>query len=409
MIGAETLVGPERFRADVLAQVRPPAGTSPVDWALVDQDDLEAVLRAAAEDAGADVRFGAEVRDVELDDEGVTARIGDTAVRARHVIAADGNRAGLRARLGVGAEELAPASHAVHFLVEGDIPGEHRFLLAYLDHPVTGTVLVPMRQPGRWMVGVPHDPASGEPSPEQCLEWARAAVGVPDLPLALVPPAAHTTIGAWLARSYRHGRVLFAGDAAHVMPPAGSYGASTGIADAHNLAWKLAAVLRGDAGDALLDTYEAERRPVAAATISTSLQLLGDRHHAAGAEATRVDDLSMIFGYRYRSAAVCTEPDTPDGPVEDPRAPSGRPGLRVPHAPLPDGRSTTDLCTGAFTLLTCGDGWGDAGVDVVRLDPRHGEVLGIGAGGASLVRPDGFVAWRSADRCGDLPRVLGRP
>jgi putative polyketide hydroxylase len=193
------------------------------------------------------------------------------------------------------------------------------------------------------------------------------------------------------------------------MPPAGSYGPSTGIADAHNLAWKLAAVLRGDAGDALLDTYEAERRPVAAATIATSLQMVGDRHHATGAEATRVDDISMIFGYRYRSAAVCTEPDTPDGPVEDPRAPSGRPGLRAPHVPLPGGASTTDLCTGSFTLLTCGDGWERAGIDVVRVDPRFGDVLGIGSEGASLVRPDGFVAWRSAGRSDELPRVLGLP
>ncbi|MGI5127936.1 FAD-dependent monooxygenase [Pseudonocardia sp. CA-107938] len=423
MIGAETLAGPTRFRVDVLSQERPPAGVSPTDWALVDQDDLEAEVRTAAEKAGADVRFGVEAGEVTVDGEGVSARLrelatgAETLVRAHYVIAADGNRAGLRARFGVGAEELAPVAHAAHFLVEGDIAavaGDRRFLLAYLDRPVTGTVLVPMRQPGRWMVGVPHEPVGGDPSPEECLAFARAAVGVPDLPLTLVPAlpggrvVSTTTIGAWLARSYRAGRLLFAGDAAHVMPPAGSYGASTGIADAHNLAWKLAAVLRGDAGDALLDTYEAERRPVAATTIDTSLQLLGNRHHAEGADATRVDDISMIFGYRYRSTAVCTEPGTPAGPVADPRIPSGCPGLRVPHLPLPGGASTTDLCTGGFTLLACADGWEGAGVEVQRFDPKYRDLLGVGDTGASLVRPDGFVAWRCTDRPDRPARELRR-
>ncbi|WP_020666529.1 FAD-dependent oxidoreductase [Amycolatopsis nigrescens] len=439
MIGADTLAGEERFRLDVLTHLRPPETLSPADWALTDQDELERILRAHAERGGADVRFGTELVSFDTSDaEGVTAILreldsgAEYRVRADYLIAADGHRAGIRGRLGIGADGPGVLSEVVNFVFDADLTavlGDRRFLLAYLDQPVTGTALVPLREFGRWMLGVPRHPELGtsvdDVTERRCAELARAAVGDPDLELTLVPPVpgwpqkvSGTRIGGWVADRYRAGRVFFAGDAAHVVPPSGSYGANTGIADAHNLAWKLAAVLNGQAGQALLDTYEDERRPVAQTTLETAMRLLHDRHQGTGDDVTKVDDLAMIFGYRYHSAAVSTETSVPDGPVEDPRTPTGRPGLRAPHVWLDRAGtrlSTLDLCTGACTLLAgpAGGAWAaaaeKAAADGIELnfhrvgaelrDPenRFLDAYGIGKTGATLIRPDGFVAWRAAE------------
>ncbi|MCM3920578.1 FAD-dependent monooxygenase [Frankia sp. AiPs1] len=265
MIGAETLTGEERFRFDVLARVRPLASVSPTDWAMIDQDELEHVVRAHAERSGADVRFGTELVSFDAGAGGVTTLLRDVGsgaeyrIDADYLIAADGHRAGLRHQLGIGADGPGVLFPVMNFIFDADLSTAlrgRRFLLAYLDRPTTGTALVPLRQFGRWALGVPYHSERGE-SPDdftdqRCAELAREAVGIPDLELTLVPPmpgrdqkAASTRIGGWVARRYRAGRVFFVGDAAHVVPPTGSYGANTGIADAHNLAWKLAAVIRG--------------------------------------------------------------------------------------------------------------------------------------------------------------------
>jgi len=454
MIGADTLTGQERFRFDLLAHVRPPATLSPTDWGMIDQDELERVVRARAEHGGADVRFGTELVSVDSDDDGVTAVVRDLdsgaeyRVGADYLVAADGHRAGVRNRLGIGVDQPGALAHAAYFLFDADLTAAlrgRRFLLAYLDQPTTGTALVPLREFGRWMLGVPYHPELGESpddfSEQRCVELARRAVGMADLDLTLVPPVPgrpqkifHSTGGGWVAHRYRDGRVFFAGDAAHVVPPSGSYGANTGIADAHNLAWKLAAVLQHRAGDTLLDTYEEERRPVARTTLETAMGLLHDRHEGTGADVTKIDDLTMILGYRYDSAAVRTETPAPDGPVEDPRTPSGRPGLRAPHVWLDRAGtrlSTLDLCTGAFTLLVGpdGEGWGAAantaaaalgielnvhriGVELHDPEDRVPDAYGITRTGASLIRPDGFVAWRAGTLpqrpAHELQRVLAR-
>jgi putative polyketide hydroxylase len=461
MIGAETLTGEEHFRLDVLAQVRPPATVSPTDWAMIDQDELEHIVRAHAERSGADVRFGTELvsfnatstatsanAGVGAGGGGVTTMVRDVGsgaeyrIHADYLIAADGHRAGIRHELGIGADGPGVLFPVANFIFDADLNTAlrgRRFLLAYLDRPTTGTALVPLREFGRWALGVPYHPERGE-SPDdftdqRCAELAREAVGIPDLELTLVPPMPgsdqkvfSTRIGGWVARRYRAGRVFFVGDAAHVVPPTGSYGANTGIADAHNLAWKLAAVIKGQAGDTLLDTYEDERRPVARTTLETAMRLLRARHEGTGDDATAVDDLEMILGYRYDSAAVLTEPAIPVGPVgpvglvEDPRQPSGRPGLRAPHVWLDRAGtrlSTLDLFIGAFTVLAGPDGenWTAAakkaaaslavelnihhiGVELHDPDDRLLDPYGITRAGASLIRPDGFVAWRASH----LPR-----
>ncbi|WP_116204115.1 FAD-dependent oxidoreductase [Amycolatopsis circi] len=443
MIGTETLIGEERFRIDQLAMIRPAAALSPTDWALIDQDDLERIVRAHAETNGADVRFGAELVSLETEDEGVTALVRELEtgterrIRAQYVVAADGHRAGVRKLLGVGADVALPAVETTYAVFDADLTEalrDRRFLLAYLDRPTQGTVLVPLRTFGRWMLGVPNPPAPADDSEEaaerQCVEFVRAAVGDPDLEVTLVPPVpgwsrkvSHSSTGGWVADRLRVGRVFFAGDAAHVVPPSGSYGATTGIQDAHNLAWKLAAVLGGVAGPQLLATYEQERLPVARVTLEQALLLLRVRHSGSQDELTSIDDMAMMFGYRYDSAAIRAEGPVPAELVADPHEPTGLPGLRAPHVWLSrdGGRvSTVDLFTGSFTVLAGPDGeaWTTAAARVAstlgiempayrigaELRDTGGEFsrsYGLSASGATLVRPDGFVCWRSAEAVAD--------
>ncbi|MFD9895436.1 FAD-dependent oxidoreductase [Amycolatopsis sp. NPDC059027] len=445
MIGAATLAGAERFH--LTADQQPPAGLSPTDWAMIDQDELELLLRAHAEAAGADVRFATSLTSFDEHGEGVVATVRESGtgneyrVRADYLVAADGHRAGIRHRLGIGVDGPGVLHRAAHFLFDADLTEVlrgRRFHLAYFDEPVPGTVLVPLRQWGRWMLGVPY--ASSDERPEdyteqRCAELVRLATGVPDLDLELVPPVpgrvdkiTHLGIGGWVAHRYRAGRVFVIGDAAHVVPPAGSYGANTGIADAHNLAWKLLAVINGHAGPALLDSYETERRPVATATLDHALALLRARQVGAAAELDTVDDITMIFGYRYASSAVHTEPSTTDGPTQDPTTCTGEPGLRAPHVWLQRNGtklSTIDLYDGAWCVLAGpgGTAWRAAaeaaaarlgvpltvhqlGTDLHDADGRFLEAHGIGGAGVTVVRPDGFVAWRSADLPADPRETL---
>lgn len=439
MIGADTLAGQERFRVDILSQVRPPATLSPTDWTMIDQDELERVVRADAENRGADIWFGTELISVDPVAGGVTALVRDLAsgaerhIHAEYLVAADGNRAGIRTKLGIEAAGPGELITAASFVFDADLTvplRERRFLLGYFDQPTTGTALVPAREFGRWALGIPFGPESGQSAAdfteERCIELTRRAIGDPDLELTLVPlmtgsdqKVATTRIGAWVADEYRAGRIFFVGDAAHVFPPTGSFGANTGIADAGNLAWKLAAVLKGQAGESLLDSYADERRPVALVTLDQAMQRLQGRHSGAGDAAATIDDLTMILGYRYRSAAITIEAGTPDEPAEDPRHPSGRPGLRAPHVWLRQDTttlSTLDLVDGGFTLLIgeAGADWRTAaekaagtmdldlrayciGADFDDVDDTFGTAYGLGPTGATLIRPDGFVAWRATD------------
>jgi hypothetical protein len=197
-------------------------------------------------------------------------------------------------------------------------------------------------------------------------------------------------------------------------------GANAGIQDAHNLAWKLAAVVRGEAGPALLDTYAQERRPVGLLSMGQAMPRFGAR--MAGDAGQEVLEYGAVaLGYRYRSAAVLGAED--DAPVL-PRALAGQPGTQTPHVAVRrDGApiSTLDLYARGPVLLTGprGEVWPDAGTsrhrlgtDLPAVDPDVDPVAahGIGPDGALLVRPDGFVAWRSAtapaDPAGEVSRAI---
>src|SRR5205814_2085307 len=165
------------------------------------------------------------------------------------------------------------------------------------------------------------------------LELLRAAIGVPDIPVVVEDVASWRAV-ADSAERYQVGRVFLAGDAAHVVPPNGGYGGNTGVQDAHNLAWKLALVLRGAAGPELLDTYDEERRPIGELTVEQAYARYVTRVAPyLGTEGMQplVDDFSMEIGYRYNSAAVVLEPDDDRALHQHPRESKGRPGSRPPH------------------------------------------------------------------------------
>jgi hypothetical protein len=254
---------------------------------------------------------------------------------------------------------------------------------------------------------------------QRALELLRAAIGVPDIPVVI------ENIATWRAEAncadrFTDGRVFLAGDAAHVVPPNGGYGGNTGVQDAHNLAWKLALTLAGVAGPGLLDTYDAERRPVGELTVEQAFTRYVTRVAPyLGTENTQpiVDDFSMEIGYRYDSPAIVLEPGSP--PLhEHPRESAGRPGSRAPHVFLErdGGRlSTLDLFGRDFVLLAGpeGEAWRAAASAVAKelgvaldvylvgdngLTDAGGSfpgAFGISPSGAVLVRPDGFVGWRA--------------
>jgi hypothetical protein len=215
---------------------------------------------------------------------------------------------------------------------------------------------------------------------------------------------------------FQHGRVFFAGDAAHQMPPWGGQGANSGIADVHNLAWKLAAVLKGEAEPALLSTYDAERRPVGTLAAEESGEAAGEdglftMNSASGELFKRRFGRILGFGYQYVSRAII--PEERELPEINILGIDGRPGTRVPHVwGEREGQhiSSLDLLGRGFVLLAGAQGaaWCEAaralGLEAYRIasdgdlavaDTEWQQMAGISETGALLVRPDGFVAWRA--------------
>jgi putative polyketide hydroxylase len=251
-------------------------------------------------------------------------------------------------------------------------------------------------------------------------------VGVPDLDVRITGRAAWHAAER-VAERYSDGRVFLAGDSAHEMSPTGAFGSNTGIQDGHNLAWKLAAVLGGWAGPGLLKSYDAERRPVAEATSARASSRSVEHSHpgyipapgAAGPGGKKGGILNVALAYRYPRGAVLgadqSAPIVPDG-----LRLTGEPGSRAPHMWLDRAGtrvSTLDLYERSMVLLTSSDKWHSAAKDVAQRlsvpldayrigsgadaelspasDTDWAEVHGVTEDGAVLVRPDGFVAWRS--------------
>jgi putative polyketide hydroxylase len=312
-----------------------------------------------------------------------------------------------------GAEDLG-TRHIIAFRADlSSYAGERPRGMYFLTE--SGAVLYSTHPDSRWVIDAPD---AG--SPLDAIDTVRRVTGLDDLEVEVL------AVGRWraaarTAATYSTDRVFLVGDAAHQAPPLGATGVSTAMADAHNLAWKLAAVIDGSAGTPLLDTYAAEREPVGRDNV-TELGAAWDVVRAGGPPSLGRTLREIDMGFSYESAAVI--PDDEDAAIEPvpgvpPEAvvaaqsdylPSARPGCRAPHLWLDDPgptASTLDLFGPHLTLLTgpAGQAW-QAASDVARATLhtpltchviRHGDwshLYGVTPSGAVLVRPDGHVAWR---------------
>jgi 2-polyprenyl-6-methoxyphenol hydroxylase-like FAD-dependent oxidoreductase len=417
---------------------------SPCRRLFVSQPGLEPILRARAEEAGATLLEGHEVVDVRRDDDGVTVvardvdRGEEVERRGRYLVAADGAHSPVRELLGIPFDGRGVFSNSMTIYFTADLRPQMEgkpLSVVYINNPTFGGFFRLDRscQSGFLVVNTVGDPTSGDAadaasdtSESRLVELVRIGAGVPDLPVKLDGLARWRSV-ADVARRYQAGRVFLAGDAAHVMPPNGGFGGNTGVHDAHNLAWKLALVLRGVAGPSLLDTYDAERRPVGRFTVEQAYTRYVKRTAPyLGEEGAQplVHDFEVELGYVYRSAAIVSEDGDGEDVHVDPRRSRARPGSRLPHVWLDvDGQrvSTIDLADSTCSVFIGpgGDGWRAAVAAIVgerpgvelRLHAATGvdlhKAFGVSDSGAVLVRPDGFVAWRADAMGADPVAALG--
>lgn len=430
---------------------------SPCRRLFVTQPGLEAILRRQATEAGARVMEGSEVAAVEQDDDGVTVVVRDVdtgaerRLRTGYLVGADGAHSTVREALHIPFDGRGVFSNSLTIYFTADLAPQmlgKPLSVVYVNNPVFGGFfrLAKDCQSGFLVVNTVGDPrtnpdaanAAKDTSVERMIEFVRVGAGVPDLDVR-IDGVARWRSSSDVARRYHDGRVVLAGDAAHVMPPNGGFGGNTGIQDAYDLAWKLALVVEGVAPLALLATYDAERRPVDTFTVEQAYTRYVTRT-APYLEATDLQpfaaDLEVELGYIYRSPAIRGEEgevsaageagaageasETSDGAGSghaDPRTTRAMPGSRAPHLWLErDGhrRSILDLFGRDFVLLAAPDGaaWCEAAaaaaVPGVRLtaycvgdaelpvaEDSFTEAYDVSRTGAVLVRPDGFVAWRA--------------
>jgi 2-polyprenyl-6-methoxyphenol hydroxylase-like FAD-dependent oxidoreductase len=390
------------------------------------QSRLEPILLSETRRRGSEVRYGTELSSLEQDEAGVTAVLHDPdsgeseTVRADYVVGADGVHSPIRKWLGINTSGYGALPIYVVFIY---FRAPWRKLVPQLgdgdgvqvkNADADGIFLVAKDDLG--MFTTTYFPGKGETAdqftPQRCQEVLTKAFGE-QMDIDIIEVAAWQPYEQ-VADQFRYGRVFLVGDSAHTMPPFKAGGANTAIQSAHNLAWKLAAVLGGAAGPELVDTYHDERHPVGrfAARQSLSgptvalLPLSDDRPQLPAEEECSM--FALLIGYRYRSAAVVcdgpagNDPDVPEM-VEELR---GQPGTRVPHVWVRDGVSTLDLLGPGFTVLTGDERWRVAvtsasaalGIPITMrcIDgDAWAAATGLAPEGALLVRPDDFVGWRA--------------
>jgi len=447
------------------------AAASPMTQRNLPQMRLEPVLRARAEELSPGrVRFGHELVELTQEEHGVVAVIRardghEYRVRCEYLIGADGGRT-VPGQAGVEYEGLGALAQAATIHASADfshLAGDGDVLLRWYFSPQAGTgvVLVPMGptrwgpQSEEWVIHLNYRAGDPRAQSDEAVERdVRSAMGIGEHPMRIHMVTRWTLEGV-LADRFRSGRVLLAGDAAHRHPPTGGLGLTSAIHDVHNLCWKLAAVLGGQASDALLDTYESERRPVDQRNVQRSLEnavnhlqmisalgldeqngeqenwrrlsrlwsgLEEDREvrrevlRLMRASSMEFGELNVEYGYAYRSDAVVEDGSEPPVSADDVRIyePSTRPGAALPHAWIDDEdggrRPIKDLVRPGRFLLVAGEeghAWCEAAGELARAHGLGLDAVRIGHIDGELFDPR--CAWLRRRHIGPEGAILVRP
>ncbi|MEJ3406083.1 FAD-dependent monooxygenase [Rathayibacter sp. YIM 133350] len=390
----------------------------------VTQSAVEEALRAMLDaEPLVTTLFGSRVTSVDLTRDGARLQVEDlddrqSVVEADYVIGADGSRSIVRAELGARYEGAAAGRPNVNITFRSrelasmlpERPAIHHWVL----NPTFPGVIGPLSLDGEWWAIATATEAIADD--DEAAAVVRGLVGAPiDVEVIATDPWQARML---LADSYGFGRAFLVGDAAHQNPPWGGHGYNTGIGDAVNLAWKIAAVSEGWATPALLESYEAERRPIAQQTIALAAGNLRALSHdltspammAAGVdgESARASaalaieqvkraefySLGLVLGYGYGPHAAAQTPSP------DLYLPVAAPGNRLPHSRNAAGDSLFDLLGFEFTALGAEadvEPWmavaGRRGIPLVHVDPGAHGFDSTTPGEVSLVRPDQHIAW----------------
>ncbi|MFJ3445237.1 FAD-dependent oxidoreductase [Streptomyces sp. NPDC086081] len=360
---------------------------------MVPQWRTQEILRARLEELGGEVAFGREVVGLTQDADGVRAEFASGgALTARYLVAADGGRSTVRRLLGIGmtGETVDPKPTLVADVRVSGLDREHWHL--FPPGPDGYLALCPLAGTEDFQLTAQFPEGT---VPDLSLEGVRKVVAA----RTHLAPEAVTELRwasdfrprAALADRFRSGRVFLTGDAAHVHSPAGGQGLNTSVQDAYNLGWKLGAVLRDGAPADLLDTYEEERRPVAA-------QMLGLSTRVHRGE-TRRGDATRQLGLGYRESTLTRETRTAPGPL--------RAGDRAPDGTVAGVRLFDAFRGPHWTLLALGEAAPAAPDPGPRIRVVRGPAPGPYGPGLYLVRPDGYLGW-AGDTAAGLAGHLAR-
>ncbi|WP_051342282.1 FAD-dependent monooxygenase [Pseudonocardia spinosispora] len=409
-------LGPVILPRRMMAKGTPSPDVPYPDTWLIPQYSTDRALHARLEALGGRVEFGTELVDFTAGPTGVSARLstadGTEDVSARYLVGADGGGSRVRKQAGIefdGSTDDADRILIVDSTVAGDLSRRYWHIWPGMRGRFIGACPLPHSDLFQWMIRLAPDE---DPPGDADAITRRIRSHTRDRSLAVRDIRWQSVFrpNVRLARRYRRGPVLLAGDAAHVHTPAGAQGLNTGIGDAYNLGWKLAQVLAG-ADEKLLDTYEAERRPVAAGVLGlSSKRYEGLGRFAPSSMRRGPDEQQLTLTYRDGPLASAAGTATlrvgdraPDAVL---RAPSGTPlrlfeAFRGPHfTAIAYGRSSPRL------------DWPSAGARLERLAVESGaedsltdptgefaRTYGLTGDTVVLVRPDGYIGG-----LGDAPR-----
>ena len=403
---------------------------SPTSRLFITQVGLEPILRRQAAELGAEHLFGTDLVSFEERGDHVRSVLrrresGDEeAVVSDYLVAADGAHSRVRRQLRIPMAGHGSFADCLTIYFKGDVNhllAGRNLSVVYVNHPeLTGFFRFSFTGDSGFLAvfsttepdGVRNNSVGEDMSVERCTALVHTALGDADMRVEIENVQRWSAM-ADTAGSFQRGRAFLAGDAAHAMPPTGGFGGNTGMADAHNLAWKLALVLRGVAGQALLETYDSERRPISHLTVEqayTRYALRVDPTLPQDDMMPPLDDPAIELGSIYRSSAVASDA-VAEQPLDDPHARTWTVGTRVPHVELDGGVSTLDVADGGFAVVA------SEGPEVWQQSARAVEdSLGVPVavqpvsapipGGAALLRPDAVIAWKPDEPAGEAAARL---